>query len=216
MKLPVCVGLSILLLLAISLPSHSEEDALRLLVLGDSLTAGYGIPIADAFPTQLQSRLDAAGYRVTVINAGVSGDTTAGGVSRLEWALADEPDLVIVELGGNDALRGLAPEQTRDNLDRIIARFTDSKVDVLLAGMRAPRNLGPAYYSKFDSLYPDLATKHNIPIYPFFLDGVAGNPQLNLADGIHPNAMGVKVIIERILPYVEKLITERLTDNDSK
>lgn len=187
----------------------ADVDVLRILVLGDSLTAGYGIPAEDAFPNQLQRALLAVGHRVSVINAGVSGDTTAGGLSRLEWALADRPDIVILELGGNDALRGLAIGQIRNNLERIILWLKQAEVDVLLAGMLAPRNLGSDYYSKFDKIYPELAVKHSVSLYPFFLEGVAGEPQLNLDDGIHPNGEGGKVIVEKILPYVEKMIRDR-------
>lgn len=211
MKLSVLLELSVLFLLfVVVFPVHAggniDERTLRILVLGDSLTAGYGLAAADAFPEQLQRALLEAGHRVEVINAGVSGDTSAGGLSRLEWALADSPDLVILELGANDALRGLAPEQTMINLGRIIARLAQDDINILLAGMLAPRNLGSEYYNKFDSLYPDLAAKHGITLYPFFLDGVAGNPQLNLADGIHPNREGVKVIVAKILIYVERMI----------
>jgi len=184
----------------------AEEGATRILVLGDSLTAGYGIAAEEAFPAQLQKSLRSAGHQVTVINAGVSGDTTAGGLSRLEWALADRPDMVIVELGGNDALRALAPGQTRENLDSILTRLRQAGVDILLTGMLAPRNLGSDYYSKFDQIYPELSNKHNIPLYPFFLQGVAGNPELNLRDGIHPNARGGWAIVANIMPYVEKVL----------
>jgi acyl-CoA thioesterase-1 len=214
MNYSTLIGLTLLILLAAggrppAAASSSGPDAVRILVLGDSLAAGYGIAAAEAFPEQLQKELLAAGYRVKVVNAGVSGETSAGGLSRLEWALAEQPDIVILELGGNDALRGLAPEQTRANLDRMVARLTGAGVDVLLAGMRAPRNLGSDYYSKFDTLYPELAEKHGIALYPFFLEGVAGESRLNLGDGIHPNSRGVRVIVEKILPYVEKLIRER-------
>lgn len=187
---------------------RADKDALRILVLGDSLTAGSGLSIEDAFPNQLQRALLTAGHPVRVINSGVSGDTTAGGLSRLEWALSDQPHIVILELGGNDALRGLNPEQTRDNLERIIVRLKQAGVNIMLAGMLAPRNLGPDYYNKFDKIYPDLAAKHEISLYPFFLDGVVGDPQLNLEDGIHPNRRGVGVIVEKILPYVEDMIRD--------
>lgn len=179
---------------------------MRLMVFGDSLAAGYGLPQEEAFPMRLEAALRRAGHQVTVINAGVSGDTSAGGLARLDWALHDRPDLVIVELGGNDALRGLDPEQTCANLDAILSRFKTEGVAVLLAGMRAPRNLGHDYYSKFDRIYSALAAKHDVPLYPFFLDGVATDPALNQADGIHPNARGVAVIVERILPSVRALL----------
>ncbi|MDT8421259.1 MAG: arylesterase [Desulfuromonadales bacterium] len=211
MRTPLLFGLSVFSLLWIALsPGHAgdspKESDLRILVLGDSLTAGYGLVTEDTFPVQLQKALLSAGYPVKVINAGVSGDTSAGGVSRLEWALADRPDIVILELGGNDALRGLSPEQTASNLEQIIVRLQQVGVDILLAGMLAPRNLGSEYYSKFDNLYPELAAKHGIPLYPFFLQGVAGDPQLNLADGLHPNARGVEVIVRSILPYLQPLL----------
>ena len=178
----------------------------RLLVLGDSLTSGYGLAAKYAFPVQLEKVLQQAGHKVTVINAGVSGDTTAGGLARLGWALADDPHLVIVELGGNDALRGLPPEETFANLDAILGQLREAGVPVLLAGMRAPRNLGEHYTTAFDQIYPELARQHAICFYPFFLDGVALVPALNQADGIHPNASGVAVIVERILPVVDSVL----------
>ncbi|PLX95922.1 MAG: arylesterase [Desulfuromonas sp.] len=211
MKSPLLLGLAVVSLLCIAVSSgytgdSAKESGLRILVLGDSLTAGYGLATEETFPAQLQQALQAAGYPVTVINAGVSGDTSAGGLSRLEWALADRPDIVILELGANDALRGLAPEQTGNNLEQIIIRLQQAGVDILLAGMLAPRNLGSEYYSKFDNLYPALAARYAIALYPFFLQGVAGEPQLNLADGLHPNARGVAVIVQNILPYLQPLI----------
>ncbi|PLX98794.1 MAG: arylesterase, partial [Desulfuromonas sp.] len=166
----------------------------RITVLGDSLTAGYGLAADDAFPARLGNSLRTAGHAVTVINAGVSGDTTAGGRARLDWLLADRPDALIVELGGNDALRGLDPEQTRANLAAILERLQQERIPVLLAGMRAPRNLGREYTAEFDRIFPELAEHYDLLFYPFFLDGVVGSPQLNQADGIHPNAQGVAVI----------------------
>lgn len=182
------------------------DGAERILVLGDSLTAGYGLPAEEAFPQQLQAALQAAGREVTVINAGVSGDTSAGGLARLDWLLGEPPDVAIIELGANDALRGLPPESTHANLEQIILRLQQIDVRVLLAGMRAPRNLGSEYYNRFDALYPRLAEQHDIPLFPFFLDGVAGNPDLNLADGIHPNARGIALIVANILPYLHPLL----------
>jgi len=187
---------------------------LRIAVLGDSLSAGYRLPVEQAFPQQLEAALRQHGHRVRVLNAGVSGDTTAGGLARLDWVLADRPDLVIVELGANDALRGLDPAQARENLNTILSRLQAAGVRPLLAGMRAPRNLGRDYYTKFDRLYPELAQRHAIPLYPFFLDGVAGRPELNQEDGMHPTASGVAVIVKSILPLVteslELLVGERL------
>lgn len=182
---------------------------MRVLVLGDSLTAGYGLPAGDAFPAQLERALNEHGHAVRVINAGVSGDTSAGGLTRLEWALADQPGLVIVELGANDALRGLDADQTRANLDRIIMRLKQANIRVLLAGMQAPRNMGPDYVKRFDAIYPDLAAKHQVALYPFFLDGVALDPALNQSDGIHPNSEGVAIIVKRILPVLLPLLSNR-------
>lgn len=184
-----------------------SENPLRLLALGDSLTAGYGLPADQAFPARLEAALRAAGHPVEVINAGVSGDTTAGGLARLDWALGGRPpQFAIVELGANDALRGLEPGRAYDNLDRIIARLKAQGVRVLLAGMKAPRNLGREYAIAFDGIFPRLAAKHDVPLYEFMLDGIAADPALNQADGIHPNARGVEIMVQRILPHVIRLI----------
>jgi len=193
-----------------TLANNTAEHVKRLLVLGDSLTAGYGLAASEAFPVQLEKALQQSGYNVTVVNAGVSGDTSAGGLARLEWALADAPQVVVVELGGNDALRGLPPEVTFDNLDAILERLKAANVRVILAGMKAPRNLGEDYTAAFDQIYPELATKHDVSFYPFFLDGVALDPALNQADGIHPNATGVGVIVERMLTVVEDAIESKM------
>jgi len=147
-------------------------------------------------------------YAVKVFNAGVSGDTSQGGLSRLDWALADQPDLVIIELGANDAMRGLQPRQTRQNLDNILSQLRQKNVQALLTGMKAPRNLGKQYYHQFDRIYADLAFKHQVPFYPFFLEGVAGVPGLNQPDGIHPTLAGVNVIVQRIRPLVEEVLSE--------
>ncbi|MBI1776024.1 MAG: arylesterase [Proteobacteria bacterium] len=184
----------------------AEGKTVRLMALGDSLTAGYGVAAEDAFPAQLERRLRAAGLEVTVVNAGVSGDTTQGGLARLDWALADKPDLALVALGANDALRGLDPKLAFANLDRILSRLGERGVGVLLVGMKAPRNLGEDYVSAFDGIYPKLAAAHKVPLYPFMLDGVALDPALNQADGMHPNAKGVAVLVERMLPSVRRLI----------
>ncbi len=179
-----------------------------ILVLGDSLTAGYGLEQDESFPVQLQAQLRSAEYAVNVINAGVSGDTTAGGLARIEWALADQPDIVIVELGANDALRGLAPTQVYQNLNALLTRLSKAGCRVILAGMMAPRNLGPEYYARFDQIYPDLAKRFDLLFYPFFLEGVATDPRLNQADGVHPNLAGVKVIVDGILPLVVTALDE--------
>ena len=184
-------------------------EPLRLQVLGDSLAAGYGLSRAEAFPAQLERALRSRGVAVSVLDASVSGDTTAGGLARLGWVLGgkpeDRPDAVIVELGGNDVLRGLAPAATEANLDAILARLNESGMPVLLAGMKAPPNLGVEYRREFDAVYPRLAERHQILFYPFFLEGVAGVPALNQADGIHPNARGVARIVERIAPLADEL-----------
>ncbi len=180
---------------------------LRILAFGDSLTAGYGLPADDAFPVQLARALEAAGYDVAITNAGVSGDTTADGRARIDWALADPFDYAIVELGANDTLRGLDPEQAYANLDFILDALAAKHVKVLLAGMYAPRNLGRDYTQQFDAIYPRLIAAHpDVALYPFFLDGVALHPELIQGDGLHPNREGVAVIVKAILPAVEKLL----------
>ncbi len=194
-----------LLFLAVSGAKASETV---ILAFGDSLTAGYGLTAAESFPVRLERKLRADGLAVRVINGGLSGDTTSGGLSRLDWALADKPDLVVVELGANDALRGIAPEVTRKNLDSILGKLRDAGVRVLLAGMRAPPNLGDDYARVFDGLYADLAAKYNVALYPFFLDGVAAVPALNQSDGMHPNAAGIDTIVDRIAPYVARLVDD--------
>ena len=181
----------------------------RLLVLGDSLAAGYGLTPEQSFPAQLQARLRADGRDVTVLNAGVSGDTSAGGRARFGWALADKPDFVLVELGANDGLRGLDPKAMRANLEAIILRLKQDGIGVMLAGMLAPPNMGTQYEKEFNAVYPTLAQKHDLVFYPFFLDGVAANPALNQRDGIHPNAEGVAAIVDRITPYVVRLLDGR-------
>ena len=187
------------------LPTHAGSVK-KLVVLGDSLSAGYQLPPRAGFPSRLQEALDLKGHGVTVIGAGVSGDTTSGGLARLDWSVPDGTDAVIVELGANDAMRGLPAQQVEQNLDSIIQRLKQRNIRVLLAGMLAPPNMGARYGGQFNGIYSKLADKHDIELYPFFLDGVAANPALNLADGIHPNEKGIDVIVERILPSVEKLI----------
>jgi acyl-CoA thioesterase-1 len=194
----------LLCLAAATGPVHAQSEPVKLAILGDSLAAGYGLAPAQAFPTRLQAALKDKGRNVTVINHGVSGDTTAGGVERIDWMLGDKPDIVLVELGGNDALRALDPAATERNLDAIVKKLKDAGVTVWLAGMLAPRNFGPEYAKQFDGLYQRLADKHGVPLYAFFLDGVAQDPALNQGDGIHPNPKGVDVIVERILPFVTK------------
>jgi len=185
---------------------RAAERPLNIVVLGDSLTAGYGLAASEAFPAQLQRALDAGGVAVKVANAGVSGDTTIGGLSRLDWSVPDGTDAVILELGANDALRGFDPATTRKALDGMLRRFQERKIPVLLCGMVAPPNLGAEYGRAFNSIYPDLAAQTGAMLYPFFLTGVAADPKFNQGDGLHPTAAGVAVIVDRIRPQVEQLI----------
>lgn len=187
------------------LPARAGQT-FKIVALGDSLTAGYGLPPEDAFTTRLEQRLRTNGLNVEVINAGVSGDTSKAGLARVDWSVPDGIGLVIVELGANDALRGISPDQTANNLDAIIARLKQRGIAVLLTGMLAPPNMGQEYEAAFNAIYPALQKKHDVPLYPFFLDGVAADPQLNQADGIHPNAAGTAVIVERLSPVIDKLV----------
>ncbi|MDG4721450.1 MULTISPECIES: arylesterase [Thalassospira] len=190
-------------------PVQAKDEAPQTIVLfGDSLMAGYGLSHDDGFAPKLEAALKDAGHDVRVINSSVSGDTSAAGLARLDWALVDKPDAVLLELGANDALRGVEPSQTRDNLAQIIEKLRAQDVDILLAGMMAPPNMGAAYGDEFNSIYPDLAGRYEIDFYPFFLDGVAAEPTLNQDDGMHPNADGVGVIVERILPNVINLLDD--------
>ncbi len=185
----------------------TAQDSVRILALGDSLTAGYGLDdLTLAFPARLESALRASGYAVDVIDAGISGDTTSGGRSRLDWSLAGRPDAVIVELGANDGLRAIDPGVTYDNLNAILGRLQDLNIPVLLTGMMAPPNLGRDYGDQFYGAYETLAADYDVVFYPFFLDGVAGDPALNQADRIHPNETGVDIIVGKIKPFAEQLI----------
>lgn len=184
----------------------NAADGLRILALGDSLTAGYGLAQAESFPARLTELLKAKGVRAEVVNAGVSGDTSSGALQRLDW-LMDRPfDLAIVELGANDALRAVDPKLTERNLETIVEKLREKGTRVLLAGMKAPRNMGPEYARTFDRVFPDIAERHDLTFYPFFLEGVAANPELNQSDGMHPNAKGVAIIAERMLPLVLKAL----------
>jgi acyl-CoA thioesterase-1 len=210
---PVLAAVLLFALAVLAAPPPARASKLLfVLVLGDSLTAGLGLPEEQSFPAQLERALARNGYSATpVINGGVSGDTSAGGLTRLDWLLADKygkPDLVIVELGANDGMRGLDPSATRANLDRIIRRVRAAGAHVLLAGMRAPPNLGRDYGAAFESLYSELAERHGTAFYPFFLEGVAAVPALNQKDGIHPNAKGVSEIVGRILPVVIEALVD--------
>jgi acyl-CoA thioesterase-1 len=185
----------------------ASAEPLSVVVLGDSLSAGYGLAPGEAFPEQLQVQLQAAGLDVAVANAGVSGDTASDGLARLDWSVPAEADLVIVELGANDALRGLDPAVTRKALSDLLGRLKERGQAVLLAGMKAPRNLGDDYAARFDAIFPELAAEHGVPLYPFFLEGVAMDASLNQPDGLHPTAAGVARIVEAILPEVQRLLT---------
>lgn len=196
--------LGLLALLALSPPAGA--DPVKILALGDSLTAGLGLAEDDSFPARLQAALIKDGHDVSVINGGVSGDTSAGGLARLDWALADHPTLALVELGANDTLRGISPAVTRSNLDQILAKLIAAGVKPILLGMKAPGNWGPGYARDFDKIYPDLATQYKIPLYPFILDGVALDPKYTQPDGMHPNPQGVTVIVAHLLPVVERAL----------
>ncbi|HEX2135506.1 MAG TPA: arylesterase [Microvirga sp.] len=186
--------------------AEAPSRPIRLVALGDSLTAGYNLPQTAAFPVVLEKALRAKGYNVEIVNAGVSGDTATGGLERLDWSVPDGTDGVIVELGANDMLRGLDPAITRRAIEGIVERLKARNIPVMLAGMYASRNLGSEYVQKFDSLYREIAEKHGLVLYPFFLEGVVGDRSLNLPDGLHPTAKGVEVIAERILPSVETFL----------
>ena len=191
---------------AATAPLRAQDGPLRILMLGDSLTAGYGLAARDALPARLEAALRSLGIDASVINAGVSGDTTSGGLARIDWALADDPHAVVVALGANDGLRAIDPSVTRVNLDRLLGVLEERGLPVLLAGMVAPPNLGPEYAARFDPIYPEIAARHRAVLYPFLLEGAATVTALNQADGLHPNAAGVEVIVERMLPSVLCLV----------
>lgn len=186
--------------------SLHAASPVTLVTYGDSLSAGYNLKETDSFPAQLEKALKARGHDVRVVNASVSGDTTAAGLARFEWSFPKGADGVILELGANDALRGLDPKETRANLDRLIERIKAKGANVLLAGMLAPRNMGVRYTEAFDRIYPEAAKKHDVLFYPFFLYDVVGKKEFNLSDGLHPNAEGVKKIVEQMVPKVEELL----------
>lgn len=202
------VPLTILFVVAIGSAALAQSTKIKMVVLGDSLVAGYGLGPGEAFPEQLQILTDKEGLGVVIENAGVSGDTSAGGLARLNWSISDNTNVVLVELGANDALRGLSPEVTRKNLEAIIEQLKARNMEVILAGMLAPPNMGEQYEAEFNAIYPDLAEKHSIPLYPFFLDGVAAEASLNQADGIHPTAEGVEIIAKRFLPFFKTSLAE--------
>nr|WP_274423862.1 arylesterase [Chelativorans sp. YIM 93263] len=179
---------------------------------GDSLMAGYQLAPGEGFPEQLEEALRAEGHEVSVVNAGVSGDTTSGGLSRLDWSVPEDTDLVILELGANDMLRGLSPVETEKNLDAMLARLEERGIDVLLVGIYAAPNMGSDYQKEFNAIYPRLAEKHDVPLVPFFLDGVMGDSSLLLDDGMHPNAEGVQIMVENVLPALEPLLEGEKAD----
>jgi acyl-CoA thioesterase-1 len=199
------LGAALFVALAASCASAAETPV-RIVVLGDSLAAGLGLPVAEAFPVKLARALKAKGRAVDITDAAVSGDTASGGLARLDWSVPEGTDGVILELGANDMLRGLDPGVTRKALDEIVRRLAEKHIAVLLAGMRAAPNLGADYGRSFEAIYPDLAARYGLLFYPFFLDGVAADPALNQQDGLHPTAAGVDVIVGKILPKVEDLL----------
>jgi len=204
-KRQIAAGLILFLALCGAI-SSARAEPFKIVGFGDSLMAGYGLGPGEGFTDKLQAALRAKGRDVAVANAGVSGDTTSGGLARLDWSVPDGTRLVILELGANDMLRGVSPAIPRNNLDEMLARLKQRKIAVLLAGMRAAPNLGADYQTAFDAIFPELAKKYDVALYPFFLDGVAGQPGLQLEDGLHPSAKGVDLMVERILPTVEKAI----------
>jgi len=189
------------------LAAAAADRPVRIVALGDSLTAGLGLPADQAFPAKLEQALRAKGLAVEVTNAGVSGDTASSGLARLDWSIPEGTDAVIVELGANDMLRGIDPKITRHALEGIVRRLADRRVAVLLAGMRAAPNLGPDFGRDFEAIYSELAARNDLLLYPFFLDGVAGEAELNQRDGLHPTAAGIDAIVARILPKVEELVS---------
>jgi acyl-CoA thioesterase-1 len=194
--------------------SNARSDRPRIIFLGDSLTAGLGLDVADNFPSRIQERLDEQGLAFEVVNAGVSGDTSAGGVRRLEWALADgNPRLLVVALGGNDGLRGLPPEQLEANLAAIIEQGQARGLSVILAGMEAPPNFGADYTARFRAVYPTLAKRYQIPLIPFLLEGVAGDPAFNQSDGIHPNQRGAHVVADLVWRTLEPALDQAHSTN---
>ena len=210
---PILAALTMLSWLLAPLVANAEgagtpsgKTPLEVVAFGDSLSAGYGVGPGESFPEQLQKALRGKGYDVDVANAGVSGDTTTGGLARVEWSVPESADLVIVELGANDALRGVSPEIAAKNLDLILQKLKTRGQAILLAGMIAPPNMGGQYAKAFDPIYPELSKKYGVPLYPFFLDGVAAKPGLNQDDAMHPNAKGVAIIVARMLPMVTEAL----------
>ena len=194
------------LMMTIALSSAARAETISLVGFGDSLMAGYQLPPQDAFPARLEKALKEKGLDVTIANAGVSGDTSSGGLARIDWSVPDGTKGVILELGANDALRGIPPEETRKNIEAMITRLKDRGIPVLLAGMMAPPNMGADYAARFNPIFPELAEKYGLELYPFFLDGVVTEAKLKLEDGMHPNGDGVGVMVEKALPIVERFL----------
>lgn len=195
-----------MLILVAAATGSALAQGYQIVGLGDSLMAGYRLAPGESFPERLEAALKAAGHDVVIANAGVSGDTSTGGLARLDWSVPDGTKLVLLELGANDMLRGISPEITEKNLDETITRLKARGIAVLLIGMKAAPNLGPDYEAAFNGIYERLAQKHGLPLYPFFLDGVAATPALQLDDGMHPNAQGIDRMVQGVLPVVEKLL----------
>jgi acyl-CoA thioesterase-1 len=196
----------LLILLMATATVPAAERPVKIVALGDSLMAGLGVGVSEAFPAKLEKALRARGLAVEVANAGVSGDTTSGGLARLDWSVPADTDAVIVGLGANDMLQGKDPRMARKSLEEIIRRLTERRIVVLLAGMRAAPNLGPEYARQFEAIYPELAANYDVVFYPFFLDGVAAESRLNQRDGIHPTKAGIDAIVAGILPKVEEVV----------
>jgi acyl-CoA thioesterase I len=201
---------AVILLVIVTRPALAEP--VSIVGFGDSLMAGYELPQGEGFTDKLETALRTRGHDATVINAGVSGDTTSGGLSRLDWSVPDGTDLVILELGANDMLRGVSPAAAEQNLEEMILRLRDRGVDVLLVGMYAAPNLGADYQEAFNAIYPRLAEKHELPLVPFFLEGVAGNPEMQLGDRMHPNGDGIDLMVENVLPVLEPLLRGEKTN----
>ena len=203
----------VIIISLVLIASANASDSIRILAIGDSLIAGYGLKPEDGFTAQLENALNDKGYTVQIVNSGISGDTTSGGLARIDWVLSDPYSAVILNLGSNDAFRAVPVDLVKQNLIDILGRIQSRKLPVLLAGAMAPRNLGPEYSEAFDAIYPEIARHFDVLFYPFFLEGVATDNSLNQQDGIHPNKAGVSLIVIQMLPYVEKLISQAESDS---